>query len=92
MKTRDVTDIDKIISGREFYQVEAYRTYDVTIKTLYRTKEIELKEIALISGFLTNIVSLNLLNKDGIYWNSRKPNRLKKDHNTFANLEFIDGH
>ena len=37
-------------------------------------------------------MSLNLLNKGGVHWNSRKLNRLERDHNTFANLEFIDGY
>ena len=92
MKIRDIIDIDKIISGRKFYQIETYGIYNVIIKILYRIKEIELKEIALIPGFLINIMLLNLLNKGGIYWNSRKPNRLKRDHNTFANLEFIEGY
>jgi hypothetical protein len=39
-------------------------------------KEIELRNVALAPGFMTNLVSLRLLNIKGVHWNSETPNRL----------------
>jgi hypothetical protein len=51
-----------------------------------RLGELTLENVALAPGFITNLVSLNLLNQQGVYWNSEYPTKLVQDGSDFLNL------
>ena len=56
-------------------------------------KEIELRNVALAPGFMTNLVSLRLLNIKGVHWNSETPNRLVRTGGIyFCVLQRVDDH
>src|SRR5271168_2446156 len=55
-------------------------------------RTIILTHVALAPGFMTNLVSLQLLNQKGVHWNSENPQVLTRNRTTFCNLDQIDRH
>jgi hypothetical protein len=43
-----------------------------------------LLNVALVPGFMTNLVSLSILNSKDVHWNSRFPDCLERNGNTFC--------
>ena len=61
-KTRDATYKDKLFAGKTSYRIEAFGTVTINIQTTQGRREIDLSNVALAPGFMTNLVSLSLLN------------------------------
>ena len=91
-KTRDASLNDKLYAGKTSYVIEAFGTVTVNVETLNGRREIELTNVALAPGFITNLVSLYLLNLKGVHWNSENPQCLTRYGTAFCNLERIDNH
>lgn len=57
-----------------------------------RHEYIVFKEVALAPGFMTNFVSLNLLNDKDIHWITEKPTILTEKGQIFYSLDCVGGH
>ncbi|KAI0992461.1 hypothetical protein K3495_g15724, partial [Podosphaera aphanis] len=80
-------------AGNSSIQIEAYGSAKVKVDTPNGKKHITLSNVILAHGFLTNIVSMQLLNKSGLHWNSRTPKRLEfEDHSLACLLYQVGGH
>jgi hypothetical protein len=53
---------DKLTGGKNIYQIEIFRTVQVNITTSEENTHIELKNVALVTDYIANLVSLHLLN------------------------------
>jgi hypothetical protein len=83
----------QVTAGKTTYAVEAYGNCHIDVQTETGIAQIELLNVALIPGFMTNIVALPVLNRKGIHWNTRMPWQLEdSDKNHFCNLHQIDSH
>jgi hypothetical protein len=83
----------QVAAGKTTYTVEAYGSCCINVQTETGIAQIELLNVALIPGFMTNIVALSKLNEKGIHWNTRTPWQLEKvDYNHFCNLHQIGSH
>jgi hypothetical protein len=49
---------DVLFTSKDAYDVQAYRTVILTVQTLNSTTEIKLLNVALMPGFLKNLVAL----------------------------------
>src|SRR5204862_5890850 len=54
--------------------------------------KIELTNVALALGFMTNLVSLHLLNNKGVYWNLENLQHITCNGKILCNLEKVDSH
>jgi hypothetical protein len=54
--------------------------------------EIELTNVALALGFMTNLVSLHLLNDKEVHWNSEHPELLTRNREVLCNLKQVGHH
>ena len=71
--THSTTSNDYLISGSTTYPIQAYGTVDITLTTPTGKREsIILKQVALIPGFFTNLVSLNRAQAANIHWDTEK--------------------
>ena len=53
---------------------------------------VRLQNVALVTGFMTSIVSIKKLNEGGVYWNSEYPNKMLKDRKDWCTLYEVDDH
>ena len=72
-KTRNASINDILYAGKTTYHIKAFGTAVITVNMPQGKKTIELLNIALVPGFMTNLVSLDRLNAKGVHWNSAKP-------------------
>ena len=91
-KTREATHKDKLFAGKTSYAIEAFGTVTINVQTPQGKREIDLMNVALAPGFMTNLVSLHLLNQKGAHWSSEHPDRIIRDGKTLCSLERIDNH
>jgi hypothetical protein len=91
-QTREATLDEELFAGKTSYPIEAFGIVTIYIQTPEGRDEIELNNVALAPGFMTNLVSLYLLNVKGVHWNSEDPQHLKWKGTTFCNLERVDHH
>ena len=93
--THSTTSNDYLISGSTTYPIQAYGTVDITLTSPTGKREsIILKQVALIPGFFTNLVSFNRAHAANIYWDTEKDtlytlNKGKRDH--FCQLRRYNG-
>ena len=84
--THSTTSNDYLISGSTTYPIQAYGTVDITVTSpTGKRQSIALKQVALIPGFFTNLVSLNRARAANIYWDTEKDtlytaNKEKQNH------------
>ena len=94
--TRQATAEDYLISGSTTYPIQAYGTVDIIVTSPVGKKEsITLREVALIPGFFTNLVSYSRAKTAKIYWDPIEDtlftvNKDRKDH--FCKLQPHNGH
>ena len=86
-KTSDATSKDELFAGKTSYPIEAFGTATVPVQTLDGMRTIILTNVALAPRFITNLVSLYLLNAKGVYWASENPQVLTKNRTTFYMLD-----
>ena len=70
-KTHDAMPGDELCSGKTWYPIEAFGTVTVNIQKEIGTREIRLNNVALVPGFITNLVSIHLLTIKGVHWSTR---------------------
>jgi hypothetical protein len=83
---------DELSAGKTTYPIEALGTVTIYVQTPDGQREIELVNVALAPGFMTNLVSLHLLNVKGVHWNSESPQYLKRNGSIFCSFERIGHH
>jgi len=91
-QTRKAGPDDELFAGKTSYPIEAFGVVTFNVQTPNGEREIELTNVALAPRFMTNLVSLYLLNDKGVHWNSEKPQYLTRNGRIFCNLESVDHH
>ena len=66
-QTREARPDDELFAGKTAYLIEAFGAVTVYVLTLDGQREIELTNVALAPRFMTNLVSLYLLNVKGVH-------------------------
>ena len=75
--------------GRNTYRIKAYGDVKVNLTTPDGPLIIILLNIAYIPGYLTNIVAMGRLSREGVYQSSSIPNILIYKDKIFINLEIV---
>jgi hypothetical protein len=92
-ETRTATSDDILYSSKTAYQIESFGTIRIVVDTPEKKRKLKLGNVALVLGFMTNLVSLSLLTSKNIYWNSRKPEHLEShDFSDFCYLHANNKH
>ncbi|KAI0992666.1 hypothetical protein K3495_g15519, partial [Podosphaera aphanis] len=86
------TPDDIIFAGKTSYPIEAFGTVTVEVQTNEGPAVIQLQNVALAPGFMTNLVSLDILNSKGVHWNSENPGILHRDQKDFCRLHRVGKH
>jgi hypothetical protein len=86
--TRLARSDDTLLAGKTMYPVEAYGTVRIYITTPTGREPVDLINVALSTGFLTNLVSLHALKNVDIHFDSEN-SRLHRKGKTFALLAEI---
>jgi hypothetical protein len=85
-KTRNALPEDQLFAGKTLYPIACFGTVSIIVNTPDGLGEITLENVTLAPGFITNLVSLDLLNQQGVHWNSEYPTKLVRDGSDFLNL------
>jgi hypothetical protein len=91
-KTRNALPDDQLFAGKTSYLIACFGTVSIIVNTPDGPGEITLENVALAPSFMTNLVSLDLLNQQGVHWNSEYPTKLVRDGSDFLNLQRVDRH
>jgi hypothetical protein len=68
-----ISILDNILySSKTTYQIELFGIIRIVVDIFERKCKLKLRNIALVLGFMTNLVSFFFLISKNIYWNSRK--------------------
>ena len=96
-RTHPATEQDVVCSGKDTYQIEAFGIVDIAINTPHGTQAINrLVNVALVPGFLTNLVSLGKMVESNLHWNTKRGTLYStniagvEDH--FCQLTYLQGH
>jgi len=65
--------LDVIDSGKQTYLIELFGTVTINIDTTTGPAYFQLRNVALAPGFMSNLVSMDILAEQQIHWTSRKP-------------------
>jgi hypothetical protein len=66
-ETRTTTSDNILYSSKTAYQIESFGIIRIVVNTLEGKRKLKLGNVALIPGFITNLVSLFLLTSKSIY-------------------------
>jgi len=66
-QTRAASPNNQLFAGKTSYPIEAFGTVTIQIQTPEGMRTINLDNVALAPGFITNLVSLHLLNIKGVH-------------------------
>ena len=91
-KTHDAQLGDELFAGKTSYPIEAFGTVTINVDTPDGLGEMKLANVALAPGFMTSLVSLDLLNVKGVHWNSKYSTRLYQNGRDFCNLYRVGKH
>jgi len=87
---------DAVISGKTSYKIEAFGTCEIGISTPTGERDtIVLQNVALVPGFMANLVSFSKANQADIHWNTRSNTlyTMEDDHEDhFCKLHQHQGH
>jgi hypothetical protein len=67
IETRTAISDNILYSGKTAYQIESFGIIRIVVDTPKRKRKLKLRNITLVLGFMTNLVSLSLLISKGIY-------------------------
>ena len=84
--TREAMPTETLSGGKNVYPIEAYGSVQVMLQTSEGVREITLRNVALVTGYLTNIVVMGRLSKGGVHWSSERPDVLTKNGLVYADL------
>src|SRR5437762_6919597 len=89
---QEMLNQEELFARKTSYPIEAFGTIKVQVYTPNSLAKIELTNVALALGFITNLVSLHLLNNKGVYWNLENPQHITCNRKILCNLEKVDSH
>jgi hypothetical protein len=91
--THPATALDVIDSGKQTYPIESFGTVTINIDTTTGPAYFQLRNVALAPGFISNLVSMDILAEQNIHWSSRKPLVLeRRDGSNFCILKRNNRH
>ena len=85
-KTCDALLDNQLFASKTLYLITCFGTVSITTNTPNGPGELTLENVALAPGFMTNLVSLDLLNQKGVHWNSEYLTKLVQDSSDLLNL------
>lgn len=91
-KTKDATASDQVRSGKDLHQVESIGTVLLNVETTTGLQTIELRNVHYVPGFMTNLVSLDLVAERNIHWNTRQPEYLQLPNGQGIHLNRVGRH
>jgi hypothetical protein len=91
-KTRDANVTDRLFAANTSLPIESFGSVKVNVDTQSGPGVIELTNVALVPGFMANLVSLKRFNDKGVHWNSQFPAKLTRNQVDFCKLHQIDDH
>lgn len=91
IKTRNTTKEDQLIAGATVYDIASYGTTEVPVITSSGVAFITLLNVAYIPSFMTNLVSLSLMTRKGVHWDTAK-SHLHRNGKEFCKLHEQGGH
>lgn len=86
MTTKEASLGDQIFAGKSAYSIEAFGTVTIEVLVNGVAATVQLENVTLAPGFMTNLVSLDILNSKGVHWNSEQPHVLRKGGKDFCSL------
>jgi len=89
--TRPASEKDVLYSGKTCHQIDAFGSIDVLVKTLSGLAYVTLVEVALVKGYITNLISISRLAKKDIHFDTSK-NHLHQNSKTFCLVTPLSGH
>jgi len=93
MMTHAASALDVIDSGKQTYLIESFGIVTINIDTTTGLACFQLRNVALAPGFMSNLVSMDILAEQHIHWSSRKPLVLeRKDSSNFCILKRNNRH
>ena len=91
--THPASATDVIDSGKQTYPIESFGTVTINIDTTTGPAYFQLCNVALAPGFMSNLVSMDILAEQQIHWSSRKPLVMeRKDGSHFCILKRNNRH
>jgi len=91
--THAASALNVIDSSKQTYPIESFGTVTINIDTTTRPACFQLRNVALAPGFMSNLVSMDILAEQHIHWSSRKPLVLEwKDGSNFCILKRNNRH
>jgi hypothetical protein len=79
---RVATEQDVLIAGKTTYEIEAFSSVEITAKGSNGPVLIQLLNVALAPGFLTNLACLRRFTEKGVHWDTQR-GRLHQNDQTF---------
>jgi hypothetical protein len=80
-----------LIAGKTTYAIKAFGSVEITANALNGPVTIELLNVALAPGFLTNLICLRRFTDKGVHWDTQK-GRLYRDGQTFCYTQSVNDH
>lgn len=81
----------KLLSGKNIYDIEGYGTVDIVAKESLGSVKIKFLDVALFSGFFISLVSLSKFIVKNHHWDIEH-SRLHHRGKTFCYIELVGGH
>ncbi|KAI1004941.1 hypothetical protein K3495_g3274 [Podosphaera aphanis] len=78
-ETRKAGPKEILYAGKGAYTIQSYGNVILPLKSNVAGEYLLLKDVAYVSGFMTNCVSLDKLTKTDIHWSSRNPTILERE-------------
>jgi Reverse transcriptase (RNA-dependent DNA polymerase) len=88
---RAATEQDVLVAGKTTYEIEAFGSVEITAKGPSGPVLIQLLNVALAPGFLTNLACLRRFTEKGVHWDTQK-GRLHRNGQTFCYTQSVDDH
>ena len=73
---QEILPSHELFASKTSYPTEAYGTVVMVVNIPNRPSEMKLNNVALVTGCMTNLVSLKPLNQQHVHWDSEVPGRL----------------
>ena len=90
-KTRSSGPEDTLRAGSQILSIESYGTIDIFINTPIGCQTITLLNVAYVSDFMTNLVSMSILTSKRVYFDTKEMH-FYRDSGTMAYVENYNGH
>lgn len=92
-RTRIAGEDACLIAGTTTFKIEAFGTAQIMLTNQGQETPVQLLEVAYVSGFMTNLVSLLILMDEGVFWDGIDSKLIHwKDRSTVCDVLRVDNH